>query len=107
MPERGILDRLARGETLLMDGATGSMIQRRGVDLSRGSTDSRLGVWSATANLDAPDIVRTVHEDYLKVGADIVTSNSFWTSRPKLAKIGEDGRWEEYTRTAGNLAVAA
>ena len=52
MPSRGILDRLSAGETLLMDGATGSELQRRGVDVSKGATKGNLGVWSATANLD-------------------------------------------------------
>jgi S-methylmethionine-dependent homocysteine/selenocysteine methylase len=107
MPSRGILDRLNAGETLLMDGATGSELQRRGVDVSKGATKGTLGVWSATANLDAPDMVRAVHESYFTVGADMVISNSFWTNRPKLAMIGEDGRWEEYTRAAGDLAVNA
>ncbi|MCH8206264.1 MAG: homocysteine S-methyltransferase family protein [Chloroflexi bacterium] len=107
MPSRGILDRLNAGETLLMDGATGSELQRRGVDVSKGATKGNLGVWSATANLDAPGTVRAVHEDYLRLGADILISNSFWTNRPKLAMIGEDERWEEYTRAAGDLAVNA
>ena len=107
MPSRGILDRLSAGEMLLMDGATGSELQRRGVDVSKGATKGNLGVWSATANLDAPDMVRAVHEGYFSVGADMVTSNNFWTNRPKLAMIGEDDRWEEYTRAAGDLAVNA
>ena len=107
MPSRGIVDRLNAGKTLLMDGATGSELQRRGVDVSRGASKGELGVWSATANLDAPEVVRAVHEAYYSVGADFVTSNSFWTSRPKLAMIGEEDRWEEYTRAAGELAVSA
>jgi S-methylmethionine-dependent homocysteine/selenocysteine methylase len=107
MPSRGILDRLNAGETLLMDGATGSELQRRGVDVSKGATKGHLGVWSATANLDTPDMVRAVHEDYFSGGADMVTSNSFWTTRPKLAVIGQADRWEEYTRAAGDLAVNA
>ena len=74
MPSRGILDRLSAGETLLMDGATGSELQRRGVDVSKGATKGNLGVWSATANLDAPDMVRAVHEGYFSVGADMIDS---------------------------------
>ena len=89
-----------------MDGATGSELQRRGVDLSKGAKRGELGVWSASANVDAPDVVRGVHEEYYSAGVDLVTSNSFWTSRPKLAVIGEEARWEEYTRAAGELAVS-
>ena len=107
MPGRGIVERLRGGEALLLDGATGSEIARRGVYVSKGSTADKLGPWSATANLDAPEVVRQVHEDYLRLGVDVITSNNFWTSRPKLAEVGLEGRWEEIARTAGELALAA
>jgi S-methylmethionine-dependent homocysteine/selenocysteine methylase len=51
--------------------------------------------------------VRAVHEDYLRLGVDIITSNNFWTSRPRLAIVGLGDRWEEYARAAGEIAVAA
>jgi homocysteine S-methyltransferase len=133
MPSRNIVDRLRAGEILLLDGATGSEIQRRGFDVSRGATkepgrewletfgkgwngeggqiDSNddwagtIGPWGAPANLDAPDIVRKLHEDYLKIGADVIISNNFYSSRSMMAMAGEEGRWEECTRRGGELAV--
>ncbi len=121
MPTRSILDRLAAGELLLMDGGTGAELQRRGVNVDKGvSTESRpytsskdvktaetLGVWSATANVEAPDVVEQIHQDYLRLGADIITSNNFYTSRAMMAIIGEEERWEEYTRLGGEIAVRA
>ena len=107
MPSRSIMDRLNAGDVLLMDGATGSELGRRGVNVSKGSTMDSLAVWSGSANLDAPNVVRQVHEDYLKLGADIIISNNFWTSRPKMATIGEGDRWEEYTRAGGEIAIQA
>jgi S-methylmethionine-dependent homocysteine/selenocysteine methylase len=107
MPTRTIMERLGAGEMLLLDGATGSELQRRGVNVSQGATPETMGVWSATANVDAPDVVRQVHEDYLRLGADLITSNNFWTSRPRLALVGRADEWETYTRAAGQLAVQA
>ena len=130
MPTRSILDRLGAGDVLLMDGGTGSELHRRGVNISRGATVEKrptappkyasrqvpgvnyrsvtgVGVWSAPANLEAPDVVRQVHEDYLKVGADIIITNTFYTTRAKLAEIGEQDRWEEYARRAVALAREA
>ncbi|MBI4218633.1 MAG: homocysteine S-methyltransferase family protein [Chloroflexi bacterium] len=107
MTKRSIVDRLDKGERLLLDGATGSELQRRGVDVLKGSTAERLGAWSATANLEAPEVVRQVHEDYFRVGADIVTSNSFWTNRMRLESAGLADHWEDYCRAAGTLAVSA
>src|SRR5579864_1503534 len=107
MPKRTITDRLQAGDMLLLDGATGSELGRRGVNVSKGSAEGKLGPWSATANIDAPNMVRQVHEDYLRLGADIITSNNFWTSRPRLAMVGLADQWEEYTRAGGELAIDA
>ena len=105
---RDIAERLRAGERLLLDGATGSELQRRNVDLFHGISDEgNLGAWSATAMGEAPDQVRAVHEDYLRVGADIVTTNSFWTNRIRLGLAGLADKAEEYTRLAAELALAA
>ena len=89
MPSRKIMDRLNAGDRLLLDGATGSEIQRRGADVLKGATaDSGLQAWSATANIEYPDVVQQVHQDYLRVGADIILSNNFWTNSPRLERIG-------------------
>jgi homocysteine S-methyltransferase len=107
MPTRSFTDRLAAGETLLLDGATGSELHKRGVNVSKGATPDKLGPWSATANIDAPEVVRAVHEDYLRRGVDILTSNNFWTSSARLAMVGLGAEWERYTRAAAELALAA
>ena len=64
---RNIVDRLTGGEMLLMDGGTGSELQRRGVDVLKGATD-RLKAWSATSNIENADVVQQVHQDYLARG---------------------------------------
>ena len=103
-------NRLQRGDLLLLDGGTGSELQRRGIDLSRGVTaenDGTLGAWSATALTDAPDVVRAIHEDYLRVGADIITANSYNTNRGQLATVGLADRMEELSGLAVMLAIDA
>ena len=100
------MERLDAGETLLMDGGTGSELQRRGADVLKGATD-RLKAWSATANIEFADVVEQVHRDYLRVGAEIIISNNFWTNPTRLGTIGLRGRWEEYASAAGRIAIAA
>jgi S-methylmethionine-dependent homocysteine/selenocysteine methylase len=90
-----------------MDGGTGSELQRRGVEVLLGSRGDKLGPWSATANLDAPDVVQQVHQDYLRVGADIIISNNFRTTRTRLAPVGLGDRWQDYAEAGGRLAVRA
>ncbi len=108
MPSTSILDRLKSGASLLLDGGTGSELQRRGIDVLKGATaEGGLQAWSATANMEAPEAVREVHGDYLRAGADIIISNNFWTSPTRMAPIGLGDRWEAYARAAAENAIAA
>ena len=100
MPRRNILDRLREGDVLVHDGATGTELEVRGVDCET-------GIWSAAANLEAPDVLRDIHEDYLKAGADIITANNFCTGPSFLNRIGEGPRWKEYSQAGLDIALAA
>lgn len=66
-------------ELLLLDGATGTELNRRGVDTG-------LPMWSANAlTTDTGlNVLRQIHLDYLNAGADIVTANTFRTHRRAL-----------------------
>ena len=108
MPREDIDVRLRRGDRLLMDGGTGSEIQRRGISIARGwDTEGDINSWSARALCEAPNVVRAVHEDYLKAGADVIITNSFWANRTRMGMDGMADRSAEYTRLAGEIAVAA
>ena len=108
MPTRNVMDRLNDGDVLLLDGGTGSELQRRGADVLMGATaGSGLRAWSATANVDFAEVVQQVHQDYLRVGTDIIISNNFWTIPSRLERIGLADRWQEYARAGGQNAVKA
>ena len=85
---------------LVHDGATGTELEARGIDCDSGS-------WSATANLEAPDALRAIHEDYLRAGADIITANNFCTGGSYLNRIGEGARWRDYSQAGLDIALAA
>lgn len=106
MSKHPIIERLGRGESLLLDGGTGSELQRRGADVLKDAED-RLKAWSATANVEYADVVRQVHSDYLRVGADIIISNNFWTTPTRLDSIGERDNWRTYATAAIRNAVEA
>jgi len=88
------------GELLLLDGATGTELNRRGVDTG-------LPLWSANALIRDTGLstLRQVHLDYLNAGADILTTNTFRTHRRVLAGTGHDAR--ELTRRAVATAQEA
>ena len=57
MTTHSIVDRLRSGETLLLDGGTGSELQRRGADVLKDAED-QIKAWSATANIEYADVVQ-------------------------------------------------
>ncbi len=80
-------ERLDAGEIIILDGAMGTELERRGVPMD--------GVaWSAAAMLTHPETVRAAHEDYIRAGADVIIANTFGTSRHVLepAGLGEEVR---------------
>lgn len=95
-----IREKLARGETIILDGGTGTDIQRRGVPMSSST-------WCAEANISHPEVVREVHADYIKAGADIIIANTFATSALLFNALGRDEELLEIDRAAVAIAKQA
>lgn len=62
-------------DILLADGAMGTELQKRGLES---------GACPELLNLNHPDIVRSVHRDYIAAGADIIETNTFGANRARL-----------------------
>jgi len=73
-------ERLAEGAPLLLDGATGTELEKRGVDTSS-------PIWSAIALKKFPQLVEDIHFEYVQAGAEIITANTFRTHQRSLAKV--------------------
>jgi homocysteine S-methyltransferase len=93
-------DKLKAGEVIVLDGATGTELQRRGAPMDRVA-------WCARATMTHGDLLRQVHEDYIRAGADIVTANTFATSRRMLAPAGLGDAVAEINTRAVRLAREA
>jgi len=93
----GILDRLAAGDTLIFDGATGTYLQQHGLEPG-GSPE--------LMNANDPDVVRGMAKTYFDAGSDIVLTNSFGGNRFMLAKYGAAARLFELNRLAAEHARA-
>lgn len=89
-------DRLSKGDLIILDGGTGSELERRGIALTRQT-------WSAAGLLDRSDIVGEIHRDYIAAGADVIITNTFATCRHWLEASGLGDR----TRELNEAAVAA
>jgi S-methylmethionine-dependent homocysteine/selenocysteine methylase len=91
------LDRLGDGPPLLLDGATGTELERRGAP-------SQLPLWSAGALSSDPELVGRIHADYAAAGAELLTANTFRTQRRTLERSGLGDRAAELTARAVELA---
>jgi methionine synthase I (cobalamin-dependent) len=96
------LTRLQQPEPLLLDGATGTELTRRGVNTG-------LPLWSANALLtkEGTRVLQQIHADYLAAGAEIITANTFRTHVRALAPSGNGHRALELTKRAVKIARAA
>jgi S-methylmethionine-dependent homocysteine/selenocysteine methylase len=94
------LRRLLSGEgPLLLDGAVGTELQRRGWDV-------RLPLWSARALVDERGraLLAEVHGAYARAGAAVLTTNTFRTTRRALERAGLLNRWALLNRYAVEAA---
>ncbi len=95
-----LLTRLQSGEKVVIDGGTGTECERRGVPQLEHA-------WNGGAALSHPDIVRDIHMDYIRHGAEIVISNTFATTLHALTDTGEPENFEVYNRRGVELAIEA
>ena len=86
------------GNIHVLDGAMGTEIYARGVFVNK-SYDG--------LNLENPDLVQTIHRDYVNAGAEIIETNTFGANPIKLSSHGLSEKTELINRTAGQLARKA
>jgi S-methylmethionine-dependent homocysteine/selenocysteine methylase len=85
---------------LLLDGAMGTELQRNDIDVG-------LPLWSARALIADPESVQWIHEEYIAAGTDIITTNTFRTTRRTFARAGLPDQSGTLTQLAVELALAA
>ena len=93
-----ITDRLGTGSPLLLDGAMGTQLLMRNVDVG-------LPLWSAAILENSPSTVEEIHTEYLHAGADVVTTNTFRTTTRTFRKVFND--LKEATRRARKVCRTA
>lgn len=92
--------RLDDGDVVILDGATGTELQRRGIDMDPAA-------WCGVATLDNDRLLNEIHRDYIAVGAEVITANTFASSRLMLAGAGYGDQVVEINRRAVEAALHA
>jgi 5-methyltetrahydrofolate--homocysteine methyltransferase len=86
---------------LVADGAMGTMLQA--ADLGLDDFEGHEGC-NEVLNLTRPDVVRGVHEAYLRAGADCVETNTFGANLGNLGEYGIEHRIRELSAAGARLA---
>ena len=86
-----LLERLQAGDTLVGDGAWGTMLMARGL---------RPGDPPEGLNLKQPEVLEAIAAEYVEAGADLITTNTFGGSPARLRQFGLDGNTEAINRAA-------
>jgi 5-methyltetrahydrofolate--homocysteine methyltransferase len=108
-----LLRKLAAERILVLDGAMGTMIQAFGLD-EEGYRGARFDAWNREVrgnndllNLSQPEKIRDLHLAYFRAGADIVSTNTFSSTRIAQADYGLSGIARELNVDGARLARAA
>src|ERR671917_2600507 len=91
-------DLLESDQIAVFDGAVGTMLYAKGVYINRSYDE---------LNLTNPELVRDVHAEYVRAGAEVVETNTFGATAHKLGQYGLEGRLREINIEAARLAREA
>ena len=91
--ETAWLSKLESDDVVLVDGGTGSELQRRGVAMSEAA-------WSGPAAYTHKNVLREIHSDYVRAGAEVITTNTFGTTRFVLEAAGLGDEFKKINRLA-------
>jgi methionine synthase I (cobalamin-dependent)/5,10-methylenetetrahydrofolate reductase len=90
-----LADRIADGQVHVIDGAMGTVLYGSGVFVN---------VCYDELNLKNPDLVRSIHQDYLRAGADVLETNTFGANPMKLSSFGLEAEVERINQAAATIA---
>ncbi|MEG1642285.1 MAG: homocysteine S-methyltransferase family protein [Synergistaceae bacterium] len=85
-----------KNDIIIFDGAMGTMLQAKGL---------KLGDIPEMLNISHPETIKSIHEEYLNSGADIILANTFGANRYKAEKAGHTT--EELVSSAIKIAKNA
>src|SRR5436190_7613811 len=96
MPDN-LLTRL-KAAPVLCDGAMGTLLYSKGIFINRSYDE---------LNVSQPDLIRSVHHEYLQAGAEIVETNTFGGNSYRLERHGLGGKVREINFAGARLAKEA
>ena len=95
-----IKHRLENNDIIILDGAIGAELEKKGATMHK-------DLWCGTCSVESPDLVKKVHEEYISAGADIITTNTYATTPIAMKQYGFDNQIDEFNKKSVQLAKEA
>lgn len=95
-----LTQRIHAGEVIILDGATGTELQRRGVEMSPEA-------WCGPATLGNAELLTQIHLDYIHAGSDVITTNTYAANSMMLTPAGYGTKVKDIVKTAVDAALRA
>ena len=88
------------GNCMLIDGATATELERRGVPQLKNA-------WNGGGALSHPDILKNIHSEYINLGAKLVISNTFATCKHTLEDAEQSHNFQKLNSEGVRIAIKA
>ena len=95
-----IKQKLENNDIIILDGAIGAELEKKGAKMHK-------DLWCGTCSVESPDLVKKVHEEYILAGADIITTNTYATTPIAMKQYGFDNQISEFNKKSVQLAKEA
>ena len=95
-----IKQRLENNDIIILDGAIGAELEKKGAKMHK-------DLWCGTCSVESPDLVKKVHEEYILAGADIITTNTYATTPIAMKQYGFNNQISEFNKKSVQLAKEA
>ena len=95
-----IKEKLDNRKLVILDGAMGSELEKSGAKMDK-------NLWCGTCSVEFPELVTKVHEDYIKAGADVITTNTYACTPISMKNYGLEKSIEEFNQKSVQVAKKA
>ena len=95
-----IKQKLENNDIIILDGAIGAELEKKGAKMHK-------DLWCGTCSVESPDLVKKVHEEYILAGADIITTNTYATTPIAMKQYGFKDHINEFNKKSVQLAKEA
>ena len=100
MSYKFIKEKLDNNKLVILDGAMGSELEKKGAQMDK-------NLWCGTCSVEFPELVKDVHQDYIEAGSDVITTNTYACTPISMKNYGMENSIKEFNKKSVQLGKKA